>query len=71
MQVNLIASEDEMLRSLANKSFFSKDDYSVVNRFDSHGGGWGYSGHSIEAVRFMCDADVLLGEYTALLGNWA
>lgn len=28
-----------------------------------HGGGWGYSGHSVEAVRFMCDTDVLLGGY--------
>ena len=35
----------------------------AVNRFDSHGGGWGYSGHSIEAIRFMVDTDVLLGGY--------
>ncbi|PRD32149.1 UNVERIFIED_CONTAM: Mycbp2, partial [Trichonephila clavipes] len=42
----------------------------------SHGGGWGYSGHSIEAIRFMADTDILLGgfglfggrgEYTAKL----
>ena len=26
-----------------------------------HGGGWGYSGHSIEAIRFMADTDLLLG----------
>lgn len=41
-----------------------------------HGGGWGYSGHSIEAIRFMADTDILLGgfglfggrgEYTAKL----
>ena len=25
------------------------------SRFDNHGGGWGYSGHSIEAIRFMVD----------------
>jgi E3 ubiquitin-protein ligase MYCBP2 len=36
-----------------------------VSEFDcymsGHGGGWGYSGHSIEAVRFMSDTDILLG----------
>ena len=28
-----------------------------------HGGGWGYSGHSVEAIRFMCDTDILLGGF--------
>ena len=28
-----------------------------------HGGGWGYSGHSIEAIRFMGDSDILLGGF--------
>ena len=28
-----------------------------------HGGGWGYSGHSIEAIRFMVDTDILLGGF--------
>ena len=60
--VNLLAAEEESARAQAQKSF-AKDDYSVINRFDSHGGGWGYSGHSIEAVRFMADADVLLGGF--------
>jgi len=32
-------------------------------RFDSHGGGWGYSGHSVEAIRFMADMDILLGGF--------
>lgn len=41
-----------------------------------HGGGWGYSAHSVEAIRFCSDADILLGglglfggrgEYTAKL----
>ncbi|CAH0716565.1 unnamed protein product, partial [Brenthis ino] len=50
------------------------EDYLTVNRFENHGGGWGYSGHSVEAIRFMCDNDILLGgiglyggrgEYTA------
>ena len=34
-----------------------------MNRFDSHGGGWGYSGHSIEAVRFSADTDIMIGGY--------
>ena len=42
---------------------FTKEDYAIVNRFDSHGGGWGYSGHSIEAIRIMSDTDVLLGGF--------
>ncbi|XP_028043251.1 E3 ubiquitin-protein ligase MYCBP2 isoform X2 [Bombyx mandarina] len=40
-----------------------KEDFLTVNRFESHGGGWGYSGHSVEAIRFMCDTDILLGGY--------
>ena len=28
-----------------------------------HGGGWGYSGYSIEAIRFMADTDVLVGGF--------
>lgn len=40
-----------------------KEDYLTVNRFENHGGGWGYSGHSVEAIRFMCDTDILLGTY--------
>ncbi|KAM9172750.1 E3 ubiquitin-protein ligase MYCBP2 isoform 15-T15 [Pangshura tecta] len=53
---------------------YSKEDYSMVNRFESHGGGWGYSAHSVEAIRFYADTDILLGglglfggrgEYTA------
>ncbi|KAK4298747.1 hypothetical protein Pmani_028926 [Petrolisthes manimaculis] len=42
---------------------YTKEDFTPVNRFESHGGGWGYSGHSIEAVRFMCDTDVLVGGF--------
>ena len=37
--------------------------FSRNHRFDNHGGGWGYSGHSIEAIRFMADTDVLLGGF--------
>ena len=46
-----------------NGRSYTKEDYSIVNRFDSHGGGWGYSGHSIEAIRIMSDTDVLLGGF--------
>uniref|UniRef100_H3A1N3 RCR-type E3 ubiquitin transferase n=1 Tax=Latimeria chalumnae TaxID=7897 RepID=H3A1N3_LATCH len=48
--------------------------YAVLGLFRSHGGGWGYSAHSVEAIRFCADTDILLGglglfggrgEYTA------
>lgn len=51
-------------------------EYQLVSRFDNFGGGWGYSGHSVEAIRFMADADIVLygfamfggrGEYTCKL----
>ncbi|KAL0852359.1 hypothetical protein ABMA28_000560 [Loxostege sticticalis] len=45
-----------------------KEDFLTVNRFENHGGGWGYSGHSVEAIRFMCDTDILLGGF-ALFGG--
>lgn len=63
-------------RQLVSEKQYSREDFQVVNRFESHGGGWGYSGHSVEAIRFMADTDILLGgfglfggrgEYTAKL----
>ena len=39
------------------------NSHNVFFRFDSHGGGWGYSGHSVEAIRFMADMDILLGGF--------
>lgn len=51
----------------------SSADCQVVNRFENFGGGWGYSGHSIECIRFSSDTDILIcgfalfggrGEYT-------
>lgn len=48
-------------------------DFQTVTRFENFGGGWGYSGQSVEAIRFMADTDVILvgfgmyggrGEYT-------
>ncbi|XP_058885300.1 E3 ubiquitin-protein ligase MYCBP2 isoform X3 [Acipenser ruthenus] len=67
-----VASTEEETQAVMK--VYSKEDYSVVNRFESHGGGWGYSAHSVEAIRFCADADILLGglglfggrgEYTA------
>ncbi|XP_054731353.1 E3 ubiquitin-protein ligase highwire isoform X3 [Anastrepha obliqua] len=52
------------------------NEYQIVNRFDNFGGGWGYSGHSVEAIRFSADTDVMIcgfgmfggrGEYTCKL----
>lgn len=39
------------------------EDYQSLCRFENLGGGWGYSGHSVEAVRFMCDTDVVIGGF--------
>uniref|UniRef100_A0A6Q2X7Z5 E3 ubiquitin-protein ligase MYCBP2 n=1 Tax=Esox lucius TaxID=8010 RepID=A0A6Q2X7Z5_ESOLU len=67
-----VASTEEETQAVMK--VYSKEDYSVVNRFESHGGGWGYSAHSVEAIRFCADMDILLGglglfggrgEYTA------
>ena len=41
-----------MIQILLNVELFS---------ISGHGGGWGYSGNSIEAIRFSCDTDILLG----------
>ncbi|XP_023654220.2 E3 ubiquitin-protein ligase MYCBP2 isoform X4 [Paramormyrops kingsleyae] len=71
LKVGVANTEEE---TQAVMKVYSKEDYSVVNRFESHGGGWGYSAHSVEAIRFCADADILLGglglfggrgEYTA------
>ncbi|KAL2081752.1 hypothetical protein ACEWY4_023605 [Coilia grayii] len=71
LKIGVACSEEETQSVM---KVYSKEDYSVVNRFESHGGGWGYSAHSVEAIRFCADADILLGglglfggrgEYTA------
>ena len=59
---NLAHSDDDNTR-LGSAKAYSKEDFSIINRFDSHGGGWGYSGHSIEAVRFSVDTDIILGGF--------
>ena len=40
-----------------------REDAQMVHRFDNYGGGWGYSPHSEEAIRFTCDADIQLLGY--------
>jgi len=37
-----------------------------VSVYTGYGGGWGYSGHSIKAVRFLCCVSV----YTGYGGGW-
>uniref|UniRef100_T1JCF5 RCR-type E3 ubiquitin transferase n=1 Tax=Strigamia maritima TaxID=126957 RepID=T1JCF5_STRMM len=59
---NLRVQEDDSTRQSVSH-VYSKEDFSAVSRFESHGGGWGYSGHSIEAIRFMADTDILLGGF--------
>ncbi|KAL1517024.1 hypothetical protein ABEB36_000844 [Hypothenemus hampei] len=75
LQLSTIKEEVDERQMVTGKQY-SKEDFQAVNRFESHGGGWGYSGHSIEAIRFMVDTDILLGgfglfggrgEYTAKL----
>ncbi|XP_062580615.1 E3 ubiquitin-protein ligase MYCBP2-like [Saccostrea cucullata] len=61
-KANLTVVEETKEKQTTSK-VYTKDDFTVVNRFESHGGGWGYSGHSIEAVRFMSDTDILLGGF--------
>lgn len=39
------------------------NDFQTISRFENFGGGWGYSGHSVEAIRFMADTDVILGKF--------
>ncbi|XP_032812561.2 E3 ubiquitin-protein ligase MYCBP2 isoform X3 [Petromyzon marinus] len=56
-----ISSAEEETPAVAK--LYTKDDYNVVNRFESHGGGWGYSAHSLEAIRFAADTDILLGGF--------
>ncbi|XP_048243746.1 E3 ubiquitin-protein ligase MYCBP2-like isoform X7 [Haliotis rufescens] len=54
---------EEAREKQSTSKIYTREDYSIINRFESHGGGWGYSGHSVEAVRFMCDTDILLGGF--------
>lgn len=44
-------------------------DYQSLCRFENLGGGWGYSGHSVEALRFMCDTDIVIGGFSVYGGR--
>ncbi|KAL5012682.1 hypothetical protein ScPMuIL_011233 [Solemya velum] len=61
-QLNFTVAEEAKEKPPTTK-VYTKEDYSIVNRFESHGGGWGYSGHSIESIRFMTDTEILLGGF--------
>lgn len=54
-----IAKTPSVEPSVATNSKDSKETKKIC-RFEGFGGGWGYFGHSIEAVRFMCDTDILM-----------
>lgn len=66
LQMMAIKEEAEEAQLLPGKQY-TREDFQSVNRFESHGGGWGYSGHSIEAIRFMADTDILLGKIIVLI----
>lgn len=60
---NLLIVEENECNQSTHSKVYSREDFATVSRFESHGGGWGYSPHSIEAIRFMPDTDILLGGY--------
>ncbi|RXM27520.1 E3 ubiquitin-protein ligase MYCBP2 [Acipenser ruthenus] len=60
--------------ALINSHVLATSEIFASKHIIGHGGGWGYSAHSVEAIRFCADADILLGglglfggrgEYTA------
>jgi len=42
---------------------YDKEEFNCIVRFNAHGGGWGYSASSVEAIRFTSDTDILLGGF--------
>nr|CAD7200761.1 unnamed protein product [Timema douglasi] len=62
-ELRIVVQEESEERPQGCGKVYSREDFSAVTRFESHGGGWGYSGHSIEAIRFMADTDILLGGF--------
>ncbi|PIO39320.1 hypothetical protein AB205_0075490 [Aquarana catesbeiana] len=60
--------------ALINSHVLATSEIFASRHIIGHGGGWGYSAHSVEAIRFCADTDILLGglglfggrgEYTA------
>ncbi|XP_070552183.1 E3 ubiquitin-protein ligase MYCBP2-like isoform X2 [Ptychodera flava] len=58
-----VSVAEEKHDSQSSAKVYTKDDFTAINRFESPGGGWGYSGHSVEAIRFSVDTDILLGGF--------
>ncbi|CAJ0954714.1 unnamed protein product, partial [Mesorhabditis belari] len=46
--------------SRIDSSTLLHEGYSVINRFEGHGGGWGYSAHSVEAIQFRVSRQIRL-----------
>lgn len=44
-----------------NQTKINQEDFLECVRFKSSGGGWGYSGHSVDAIAFRVDQPVLCG----------
>ncbi|KAJ8027887.1 E3 ubiquitin-protein ligase MYCBP2 [Holothuria leucospilota] len=55
--------EDTLTRKEETTPDSKVEDFSFVNRFEGYGGGWGYSGHSVEAIIFSVDTDIQLGGF--------
>lgn len=52
-----------MYRNYKQISYIYISPFVINYNYLDHGGGWGYSGRSIEAIRFMPNTDILLGGY--------
>ncbi|XP_065222944.1 E3 ubiquitin-protein ligase MYCBP2 isoform X3 [Planococcus citri] len=49
-------------KRVINTKSLRKEDFIAVNRFQGLGNSWTYNAHNaVEAIRFSCDTDVLLG----------
>jgi len=68
--------EQPLLKQTQQTAEAQAGEFQVVSRFDNFGGGWGYSGHSVEAIRFSADTDIVIcgfgmfggrGEYSCKL----
>lgn len=62
-QGNIPACFESESKDTKDSNPSENDDWNSVCRFENFGGGWGYSGNSVEALRFMCDTDILVGGF--------
>ncbi|CRK91253.1 CLUMA_CG004933, isoform A [Clunio marinus] len=67
------SSKKKSLKTIVPEILKDNKETKKICRFEAFGGGWGYFGHSVEAIRFMCDTDISMegiglyggrGEYT-------